>query len=528
MKKIVLLTIFCLISLFQTIKAQSLYFPPISNTANWDTISPFSLGWCLNKIDTLYDYLQQQDTKGFIVLKDGKIVLEKYFGSFTKDSLWYWASAGKTITSFLVGKAQEENYLSITDTSSAYLGAGWTNCTTTQENKIKIKNQLTMTSGLDDGVPDNHCTIDTCLNYLADAGTRWAYHNAPYTLLESVLTTATGQPINTYTYTKLKLKTGMTGAWAFNGYDNVFYSKVRSMARFGLLIQNNCIWNTDTLLYDTTYINQMINTSQNLNLSYGYLWWLNGKSSYMAPTLQNVFPGSYAPAAPNDMIAGLGKNGQIVSISKSAGLVVIRMGNQVSSGEVPTQFCNKIWEKLNAVMCNLLPIDLLSFNAKEIAESVIQLNWQSATKTNNNYFTVQRSSNKDNWQEIVTIKGAGNSGVAKKYISTDNNPLQGISYYRIKQTDFNGSVSYSEVRRVELGIKNLGISVYPNPVSNVLHISTDSKAMLRIYNVVGKQIAIHHLAQGDNSINIEQLSLGVYVAVIETANGVITKKVIKE
>ena len=84
------------------------------------------------------------------------------------------------------------------------------------------------------------------------------------------------------------------------------------------------------------------------------------------------------------------------------------------------------------------------------------------------------------------------------------------------------------MRRVELGIKNLGISVYPNPVSNVLHISTDSKAMLRIYNVVGKQIAIHHLAQGDNSINIEQLSLGVYVAVIETANGVITKKVIKE
>ena len=351
MKKLVLLTIIGLTSLFQTTKAQTLYFPPLSSAATWDTISPSSLGWCLNEIDTLYDYLQQQDTKGFIVLKDGKIVLEKYFGTFTKDSLWYWASAGKTITSFL-GKAQEENYLSITDTSSTYLGAAWTNCTTIQENKIKIRNQLTMTSGLDDGVPDNHCTIDTCLNYLADAGTRWAYHNGPYTLLESVLTTATGQPINTYTSNKLKLKTGMNGAWAFNGYDNVFYSKVRSMARFGLLIQNNCIWNNDTLLHDTAYIQQMTNTSQNLNLSYGYLWWLNGKASYMAPTLQNIFPGPYAPAAPTDMIAGLGKNGQIVSVSKSAGLVVIRMGNQVSNGEVPTQFCNKIWEKLNAVMCN--------------------------------------------------------------------------------------------------------------------------------------------------------------------------------
>lgn len=143
-----------------------------------------------------------------------------------------------------------------------------------------------MTTCLDNGVPDNHCPIDTRLNCLADADTRWAYHNAPYTLLESVLTNATGTSINTYTQTKLKSKTGMTGFWTFVGYDNVFFSKVRSMARFGLLIQNNCIWNTDTLLYDTAYIHQMTNTSQSPNLSCGYLWWLNGKSSYMLPNSQ--------------------------------------------------------------------------------------------------------------------------------------------------------------------------------------------------------------------------------------------------
>jgi hypothetical protein len=111
----------------------------------------------------------------------------------------------------------------------------------------------------------------------------------------------------------------------------------------------------------------MTNTSQSLNLSYGYLWWLNGKASYMVPTLQNIFPGSYAPAAPSDMIAGLGKNGQIISISKSLGLVVIRMGNQVGSGEVPTQFCNSIWEKLNAVMCSVTSINETNSNAKAIS-----------------------------------------------------------------------------------------------------------------------------------------------------------------
>ena len=296
--------------------------------------------------------MKLQNSKAFIVLKDGKIVLEKYFGSFTKDSVWYWASAGKTITGFLVGKAQENGYLSIHDTSSKYLGQGWTSCILAQENNIHIRNQLTMTTGLDDGVTDNHCTTPPCLNYLAPAGTRWAYHNAPYTLLEKVLTTATGQSINAYTQTALKTKTGITGAWFTVGYDNVFYSKPRSMARFGLLLQNKFKWGTDTLLHDTAYIHQMLNTSQLYNYGYGYLCLLNGKGSYMVPTAQIILPGSYAPAAPADMYAAIGKNGQIVSITPSKGLVVVRMGDDPGEGEVPFLLCDKIWQNLNYVICN--------------------------------------------------------------------------------------------------------------------------------------------------------------------------------
>ncbi|MFZ1678406.1 MAG: serine hydrolase domain-containing protein [Saprospiraceae bacterium] len=182
--------------------AQSLYFPPlVGNT--WDTLSPSSLGWCTDQISPLFDYLESTNTKAFIVLKDGKIVIEKYFGTFTRDSIWYWASAGKTLTSFMVGIAQQENKLSISDTTSQYLGQGWTNCTTAQEDKITIRHQLTMTTGLDDGVPENYCTLDTCLIYKADAGTRWAYHNAPYTLLDEVIQNATGVSLNVYINQKL-------------------------------------------------------------------------------------------------------------------------------------------------------------------------------------------------------------------------------------------------------------------------------------------------------------------------------------
>lgn len=333
-------------------KAQALYFPPINGSETWDTLSPAALGWCTHKIDSLYNYLQQENTKGFMVLKDGKIVLEKYFGTFTKDSAWYWASAGKTLTSFLIGQAQEEGFLKITDTTSDYLLPGWTNCTPAKEEKITIWHQLTMTSGLDDAVPDNHCTLDTCLDYKADAGTRWAYHNAPYTLLEKVIVNATSIPINTFTQTRLKNKTGMSGAWLTIGYDNIYYSRLRSMARFALLAQNNGVWNSDTLLADAVYLNQMLSTSQNMNLSYGYLWWLNGKASYMVPGLQIQVPGSYAPDAPSDMVAGIGKNGQIMSIAKSKGLVLLRMGNAPSTNsEVPYLICNEMWKRLNAIMC---------------------------------------------------------------------------------------------------------------------------------------------------------------------------------
>lgn len=331
-------------------KAQSLYFPPLTGDA-WETLSPSSLGWCDDRIDSLYDVLEEHNTKAFIVLKDGKIVLEKYFGTFVQDSVWYWASAGKSLTACLVGIAQQEGFLSIEDTTSAYLSDGWTACTPEQEEKITIRHQLTMTSGLDDQVPDHFCTLDTCLIYKADAGTRWAYHNGPYTLLDGVVEAATGQNLNTWFQQKIRLATGINGIFLPSGYNNVFYSKPRSMARFGLLMLNQGNWNGTQVLTDPDYFNSMVNTSQDLNQSYGYLWWLNGKSSYMVPGVQFVFTGSLMPHAPDDMISALGKNGQYVDVVPSQNIVLIRMGNAPGEGEVPLTLNDLIWEHMNGLAC---------------------------------------------------------------------------------------------------------------------------------------------------------------------------------
>jgi CubicO group peptidase (beta-lactamase class C family) len=299
----------------------------------------------------LYDFLELQNTKAFIVLKDGKIVLEKYFGTHTQNDPWYWASAGKTLTAFMTGIAQQEGFLSIDDTTSQYLGTGWTSCTQAQEEKITIRDQLSMTSGLNDAVADPFCTLPSCLTYAANAGSRWAYHNGPYTLLDQVIQSATGSTLNSYTFLKLLFPTGMTGAFYPVGYNNVFLSTARSMARFGLLMLNNGNWNGNQIMTDQNYFNQMVNTSQPINESYGYLWWLNGKPTFMVPGIQLAFNGPLIPNAPADMIAAMGKNGQFLNVVPSQNLVWIRMGDAPDSSAVPFLLNDEIWSYINELNC---------------------------------------------------------------------------------------------------------------------------------------------------------------------------------
>ncbi len=348
--KLVVLAFSLILSLVKP-HAQNIYFPPLTGNA-WETLSPDSLGYCEEKIEDLYGLLEANNTKAFLLLKDGRIVLEKYFGTFTQDSVWYWASAGKSMTACLVGIAQQEGLLDIEDKTIDYLGTGWTACPPDKEALITIRNQLTMTSGLDDGVADPFCTQSACLQYLADAGTRWAYHNGPYTLLDGVIESATGQNFNVFFNQKISQKTGISGLWLKLAGNNVLWSKARSMARFGILVQNSGTWNTTPVLTDPAFFQQMVNTSQDLNKSYGYLWWLNGKESFLLPGLQIPFPFSLFPDAPGDVVAALGKNGQYLNVSPSTGLVMVRMGNAPGTGvEVPVTFNNDIWVKINALAC---------------------------------------------------------------------------------------------------------------------------------------------------------------------------------
>jgi CubicO group peptidase (beta-lactamase class C family) len=352
MKRRILYSLIILFS-YNYSNSQQLYFPPVGNEA-WETLTPEELNWCADEIPALLDFLEETNTRAFLVLKDGKIVIEEYFNGNTSNTPWYWASAGKSLTAFLVGMAQQEGYLDINESSSNYLGEGWTSMTPEQEAAITIRHQLTMTTGLSDQVEDIYCTNPECLTYLAEPGTRWAYHNAPYTLLDSVIFYSTGQSINSYLSSTLSDVTGINALFLPNGFNNVCYSRPRALARFGILMLGEGTWNGTPIMTDMQYFNDMITPSNDLNESYGYLWWLNSQDSFMIPSLQFVFPGTPMEAAPLDMYSALGKNGQILNIVPSQNLLVVRMGDAPDGNEflVPTTYNNEIWEKLNMVICN--------------------------------------------------------------------------------------------------------------------------------------------------------------------------------
>ena len=139
-----------------------------------------------------------------------------------------------------------------------------------------------------------------------------------------------------------------SGIWI----DGVYYSRTRDAARFGLMMLNKGIWNGDTLLRDTAYYNTMINTSQSLNQSYGYLWWLNGKSSHRLPGVNITIPGELIPSAPEDMYAGLGKNDQKIYVVPSMDMVVVRFGNAADGSNFALSgFDDNLWQRIMDLEC---------------------------------------------------------------------------------------------------------------------------------------------------------------------------------
>ena len=182
-----------------------------------------------------------------------------------------------------------------------------------------------------------------------------------------------------------------------------------------------------------------------------------------------------------------------------------------------------------------LPIKLLSFDAKSNNNSV-NLTWVTSSEINNDYFTIDRSVDTKIWEEITMINGSGNSNRTISYSATDDSPLDGVAYYRLKQTDFNGKFEYFKVVSVTLDSEDTDftVTIFPNPVTSgdfiTLELSTSiSTNILVVLTDVNGNNFYSQYFNGGKSIRIpinDNIPKGLYAVSLMVDNQTYRKKLI--
>jgi hypothetical protein len=274
-------------------------------------------------------------------------------------------------------------------------------------------------------------------------------------------------------------------------------------------------------------------------------WWqINANAGSPTATLtfsyfgQENTTGSNGPFAPQRWNAAAYSGAGGWDPPLSAGTVGGSTTDQVYTSSVSgiTNFSPWVLTKRS----NPLPIELIYFSAG-CNNGVIDLSWSTATETNNDFFTIERSADGISFSTIQQINGAGNSSTLKKYQSVDLNGVPG-NYYRLKQTDFDGKYSYSKVIIVECNGDNGSgkneLIVFPNPSNgdNVFvklnGLANDEKVLVVLVDVLG-QIVYEKVTFADNNGEIletvgetNKLATGVYTILGSARNDIYKQKLV--
>lgn len=199
---------------------------------------------------------------------------------------------------------------------------------------------------------------------------------------------------------------------------------------------------------------------------------------------------------------------------------------EISEADGNLSWTAPIWYTKNIT----LPIQLLSFNGYRNNKSN-ELFWVTASEVDNNYFTLQRSTDATNFTDIATFKGAGSSSSTHKYEFEDNTATGNYNYYRLKQTDYNGAFSLSSIILLR-SQESQNLKLFPNPAQNELSIdlsSIEGNALIKICNMESKSFyAAPAIANQMNTISLAEFPNGVYVVQVKTDTKLISQKLIIE
>lgn len=181
---------------------------------------------------------------------------------------------------------------------------------------------------------------------------------------------------------------------------------------------------------------------------------------------------------------------------------------------------------------NTLPVELVSFDATRRKDGNVELSWKTASEQNVCRYEVERASAKQSFQQIHTTIAAGNSTTVLRYNHTDDQPVNGLAYYRVRAVDCDGAITYSKI--VTVKTKALEMAIFPNPVQQELTVSFNDNTAYPIrvvlLDIVGNPVFETNTFSNEKlSLSMDHLAKGVYILEVHSAqNETVVKKIIKK
>lgn len=176
----------------------------------------------------------------------------------------------------------------------------------------------------------------------------------------------------------------------------------------------------------------------------------------------------------------------------------------------------------------ILPIELTSFTATPQDRTTL-LNWQTASEINNDFMAIETSTDGENFKEIGRVQGAGTTNETQQYQLVDENPSQGLNYYRLLQVDYDGTATYSKVVTVNFGQNTGDVSIYPNPTTNDLTIkfpaNWEGETVITVLNGLGQVVKI--ITNPNQTFSVNDLPAGMYNLRITNGRQSISKPFVK-
>lgn len=324
--------------------------------ATWDRVEPGAVGLDADALDAIADTAEKGRSQCLVVVRDGSIAGEWDFDDAGSTATRNVFSVTKSITSILVGIAQDDGALSVDDPASQWIPE-WRD---TPASDITIRDLLSMDSGRSWNLLQDYSELITAGDQTAFAiglaqehppGEVWAYNNAAVQTLDAVLRAATGDDVAEFADERLFGPLGMTHTSM--GHDaagnTVMYQGAEStcedLARFGLLLLHQGRWGDDQIVSSEYVAEATGKSSTKMNAAYGWLFWMNhhgpignplAASDVSSLSDPDAVVGELAPGAPADLFWAIGLGNQLVQVDPGSGTVVVRLGEGEPRPQPPT------------------------------------------------------------------------------------------------------------------------------------------------------------------------------------------------